>query len=158
MNILKLAIFDWAFSLVCGFVLSWASFAFGKTESTKLMPLVAIPLAGFTVAAFNLRFRIIDSIQKIDLDSAEQKGFRRLFNKCRKRIRLSIFAFVFTTLMMACGTFYPKLPDLLAQIFVGLAWGAFTFSLLKFVRILKTFEALEDFTLDRLHPSGSAER
>ena len=63
--------FDWVVSLVGSVALLLLASYLGASSWAKALPLVAIPTSGFVVAAFNLRFRIIDTLQKVDLSEGE---------------------------------------------------------------------------------------
>ena len=75
------------------------------TETYNCLASAAVVLAGFSVAAFNLRFRIIDSIQKFDLKQSQVEHLIIVFEKCRKKIDNCIILFAVTTVVLLSGKF-----------------------------------------------------
>ncbi len=150
MRLLNKKAFDWFFSAIVAVSLGLLSTQIGLLQSAKLLPLLAVPLAGFVVAAFNLRFRMLDTVQKLTLDHGEKEGFKRLFRRCKKAINISIVCFVLTTFLMAVGSVFAQFDCWASIYMVSVAWYFFVVSLLKFIRILETFGTLEDFNLSKI--------
>jgi hypothetical protein len=150
MAIVRKAICDW----LCAFLVGTAAAAYcnstGCSGVLPFLPLAAVPLATFTTTAFHLRFRIVDTLQKLPLDVPEAKGLERLFRTCKKAINYSIFAFITATFVLGSGVLFKDSGHLAGVGVIGIATATFVFSLLKFLRILNVFGALEDFTLKKL--------
>ena len=110
----------------------------------------AVVLAGFSVAAFNLRFRLIDSLQKWASSKAQVDRLSEIFKDCRKAIDWCIILFAITATFLGFSKVIDPQNSGACIIYAGIGYGLFAASLIEFLKILKSFRALEDFTLDMI--------
>jgi hypothetical protein len=108
----------------------------------------AFVVAGYIVSAFNLRFRIIDTVQKDFVNYAQAKRLKEIYSKCRTRLDRWIIFFVFTATMCAISIIIPfgKLETTAAVAI----WSLFITSGIGFLWILRSFRDLEDGILERI--------
>lgn len=152
-QIRKMVIFEWGQILapwlvaLCSGLLVWE---FGVQRAFDGIIGASVVLAGFSVAAFNLRFRIVDTLQKWSSSQDQARRLGTMFADCRKAIDNCIVLFVFTAAILAFGKVLDVANKPLAIAFAAVAYGLFSASLLEFLKILKSFRALEDFTLQMI--------
>jgi hypothetical protein len=115
----------------------------------------AVVLAGFSVAAFNLRFRLIDALQKWATSKARIQRLGEMFTSCRGALDKCICLFVITAAVLAFGKVINLESSPAAIAFASVGYGLFFASLLEFLKILRSFRALEDFTLAMMESASS---
>ncbi|WP_367874014.1 hypothetical protein [Luteolibacter sp. Populi] len=144
----------WALPVVAAAILVHMANAFGLKEASSYLTPAAVVLAGFSVAAFNLRFRIIDAMLKVELKKSQVEHLTEVFGECRANIDRCLFLFVFTTLILVSGKFVERCPWWLAAGFLSVGAGLFVRSLVRFLEILYALRKLEDFSLSMIRASA----
>ena len=123
----------------------------GVEEACTVLTPAAVVLAGFSVAAFNLRFRIMDTLHKIELKRSQVDHLATVFAKCRKRIDRCLIYFVLTTLILVSGKFAAtSTPWWAAMMFASVGGFFFVFCMIRFWEILGSLRELEDFSISML--------
>lgn len=109
----------------------------------------AFVMAGFIVAAFNLRFKLVDALTGSFFNSAEMGRMRGFFKKCRFRLERYILIFLTTAVYMSMS---PLAGDtgVRAMSVSTLGWGLFIYCATGYWGILKSFRDLEDGMLERI--------
>lgn len=126
-------------------------FYYTNVDATKMCDQMAGPaivLAGFSTAAFHLRFRLIDGICKIE-KKTQVEHLISVFQDCRKNIDYCLLVFVLATVLMVIGKFNSCIHPIAHKWIVIAAGGAFTHCMIKFMQILNALKLMEDFTLSR---------
>jgi hypothetical protein len=113
----------------------------------------AVVLAGFSTAAFHLRFRLIDSLGKIEKKS-QVVYLSDVFRRCRKNIDYCLIAFVVTTVVMVLGKFHSCFPGSALPWIASVGVTSFFHCMIKFMQILQALRNLEDFTLNRMEENA----
>lgn len=107
-------------------------------------------LAGYSAAAFHLRFRMIDAIQKFDFKRSQVSHLQSVFDNCRKNIDGCLITFVVATVVLVIGKFSEQLPEWIRPTLLGGGSGLFIFCSIRFLQILTALKTLETFCFDQM--------
>ncbi len=109
----------------------------------------AFVMAGFIVAAFNLRFKLVDALTGSFFNSGEMERMRGFFKKCRFRLERYILIFLITAVYMSMSPLAGE-TGVRAMAVSILGWGLFLYCATGYWGILKSFRDLEDGMLEKI--------
>ncbi|MCB0320819.1 MAG: hypothetical protein KDD60_07820 [Bdellovibrionales bacterium] len=123
--------------------------AFSSSDRDSMLQAVqrlAFVNAGFIVAAFNLRFRLLDIATKEWFSLTQFQNLSTLLKNCTERIGRLIFYYVLCSAAMSMAPMAIGVYGL-DWVGVGFGFGIFVAGLAEFLRVLGSFRRLEEFTL-----------
>ncbi len=108
----------------------------------------AFVVTGFIIAAFNLRFKLVEAMIGPHFSSRQMAKMRSLFQRCRDRLTSYIFYCVATATAMSV---FPLVGDShpISLWLSILGWGLFVHALHGYLLVLTSFNELEDGMFDK---------
>lgn len=134
------------------FVLSHWCGIISVTSSLQSLNRSSFLMAGFIVAAFNLRFKLIDTLVGEHYSSSEMRRIRPFIQACRSRLDWNIYLFLLTSFLMAISSVVNP-GSSFSNYFASILWGLFTASVLGYFRIISSFRDLEEGLIDKVQSS-----
>lgn len=129
---------------------------FKASDQLDGMQKIAFIMAGFVVAAFNLRFKLVDALLSDILTSTALEKSSPIFERCRTRIENYIYLFVATA---GLGGIAPLLKDvkIWEDVWSIGVWSLFITSCCGYRNILNSFKELENSLVERTISKKKAE-
>lgn len=140
--------FGYLISIAGGVVAFFVAWKWSTTSIESLLDAsqkLAFINSGFIVAAFNLRFKMLDILAKDWFKRSEFDELSRAMEGCTNRINRQIIFYVLVSAAMACAPLAEPLILILRAVVVATCFFLFILGLAKFLQLLFSFSRLEDF-------------
>ena len=149
---LSIILLPWSLAVAAGlFAIEYADAA---AKVCKQLGFPAVVLAAFSAAAFNLRFRLMNTIQKFDFKQSQIDHLQGVFKRCRDKVDHCLMLFMATAIVLLAVKLLSEMPDSVRPLLLGTSALLFSLSFIRFVQILKSLRDMEDFSFKHMRSAA----